>query len=103
MWRMMSRGIIVAVGADPIAQFHRVRDQGLDLDDVAALGRGWDVDQGARPSVHVLDAGGDRYDHIGLAGPERTVAHLGDADDTLRIGELDAGRDARLAGAQARA
>src|SRR5258708_24709289 len=37
----------VSVGADPKAALHRVRDQRLDLDDLAALGLRRDVDQHA--------------------------------------------------------
>src|SRR5580704_17205083 len=32
-----------------------------------------------------------------LAAPERAVTHLGNADDALRVGELDSGRDDSLA------
>ena len=44
---MMSRGMMRAVGARPEAGLHDVRDQRLDLDDLAALRLRGNVDEGA--------------------------------------------------------
>ena len=54
-----------------VAGLHHVRDQCLDLDDLAALGLGGNVDEGARHHGKLLDTGGERDDHVGAVRPER--------------------------------
>src|SRR5262249_19782073 len=76
-----------------------MRDQGLDLDHLAAPGVARDIDESARHSK-VLHASRDGDDHIDAGGPERSVRELRDGDHLLGVGESDAGRDARLAGAR---
>ena len=96
----MSRGMSCAVGARPEAGLHRMRDQRLDLDDLAALGVLRHIDQGAWPSVMSSRQAAERDDHVGAVRPERAVADLGDGDDLLRIGKPDAGAISGLAGAR---
>ena len=71
---MMSRGIIVPLVPTRKPDFYRVRDQRLDLDDLAALRLGRDIDQRLGSPDDVLDAGGQRDNDIGRGAPERAVA-----------------------------
>src|SRR5271169_327870 len=49
----------------------------------------------------ILQAGRDGDDHLDGVGPQRAVAHFGNGDDILGIGEADAGREGGAAGARA--
>src|SRR5205809_467737 len=48
-----------------------------------------------------LETGRERHHDLGAVGPERAVAQLGDREHGLRVGEADAGREARASGARA--
>src|SRR5664280_1551968 len=93
-------GKAVADGRIAVAGFHDVRYQCLDLEYLAALDLGRHIDQWAG-HLDSLHAGGESHNHFRRGGPETAVAHFGDGHHRLGVGEAEAGRDFRFAGARA--
>src|SRR5260221_441842 len=87
--------------AAPTPGFHHMRDQRLDLDDLAALGLWRHVDEGA--------GHGQLYSRqAAMVTITSTVSDYSEpslnsaSNDILRIRKADAGREGRLAGARAK-